>query len=223
MKKKSDFYSNSDSIELIYDIKKDHNIRIISNHFINRHNKVCKIIYNYKEYPLTEYFNLDNISYEDIIRKKITTTLKGLNLITDMSYMFQDCNELQKVFLSNVNMSQITSLESMFENCHNLEEISDTSLWNVEKVESMKHLFYCCTKLKYIPGIENWNPLNLTTCEKMFQFCDSLSTDEKEKIYNWNKVSKKIKDEAYSNLTHYANMGVNAFGILKNVASRIFN
>ena len=181
-----------------------------------------QIIYNNKEYPLIQYFHLDKINLYDSYKKEITITLKGLNLVTDMSYMFNDCVQLKKVDLSRINTSKIISMESMFENCKNLVEISDTSLWNVENVKSMKHLFYSCKKLKSIPGIENWEPLELDTCEKMFQYCESLSQYEMDKIYRWKNVSKLKKDEAFSNFTYYADKGAAALGFCKDVISNFF-
>jgi len=222
--KKNDFYPNNDSIDLIYDINTIYQrIRIINNKFINRYDKICKIIYNNKEYPLIQYFHLDKINLYDSYRKEIKITLKGLNLVTDMSYMFDDCVQLKKVDLSRINMSKIISMESMFENCENLVEISDTSLWNVENVKSMKHLFYSCKKLKCIPGIEHWDPRELDTCEKMFQHCESLSQYERDKIYSWKNVSKLKKDEAFSNFTYYADKGAAALGFCKDVISNFFN
>ena len=210
-------------MDLVYDIKTDYDLKIINNEFINRYNKVCIIIYNNMEYPLTEYFDLNNISFEDIIKRKIKITLKGLNSVKDMSNTFKDCTHLKKVFLSKTDMSKIISMESMFENCENLEEISDTSLWNVENIKSMERLFYSCKKLKSVPGINKWNPIDLETCYEMFGDCESLSVSEKEQVMKWGNVLKEIKDGAYKkSISNYFKLSYEVFDGVSNKLSGFF-
>ena len=218
-----DLFSSYDSMDLVYDIKTDYDIKIINNEFINRYNKVCIIIYNNMEYPLTEYFDLNNISFEDIIKRKIQITLKGLNSVKDMSNTFKDCTHLKKVFLSKTDMSKIISMESMFENCENLEEISDTSLWNVENIKSMERLFYSCKKLKSVPGINKWNPIDLETCYEMFGDCESLSVSEKEQVMKWGNVLKEIKDGAYKkSISNYFKLSYEVLDGVSNKLSGFF-
>ena len=111
----------------------------------------------------------------------------------------------------------------MFENCENLEEISDTTLWNVENIKSMERLFYSCKKLKSVPGINKWNPIDLETCYEMFGDCESLSVSEKEQVMKWGNVLKEIKDEAYKkSISNYFKLSYEVFDGVTNKLSSFF-
>ena len=111
----------------------------------------------------------------------------------------------------------------MFENCENLEEISDTSLWNVENIKSMERLFYYCKKLKSVPGINKWNPIDLETCYEMFGDCESLSVSEKEQVMKWGNVLKEIKDGAYKkSISNYFKLSYEVFDGVTNKLSSFF-
>ena len=54
--------------------------------------------------------------------------IKGINQfitnnVTNMTTMFQGCNEIEYLDLSNFNTSNVTDMECMFNKCHKLKEI----------------------------------------------------------------------------------------------------
>ena len=54
--------------------------------------------------------------------------IKGINKfntnnVTNMKAMFQECNELISLDLSNFNTSKVTDMGWMFNKCHKLKEI----------------------------------------------------------------------------------------------------
>ena len=88
--------------------------------------------------------------------------------ITDMSYMFFDCRNLQTIHM--IDTSKVTNMRSMFENCTNLQTISpiDTS-----KVTTMVRMFYYCTHLQTISQIDT---SKVTNMNYMFYYCSNLRT-----------------------------------------------
>ena len=197
--------------------------------FVKRYKDVCKIVYNGLEYPLTQNFNLCYITNEDKNKKEIKITLKGIENVKDMSFMFKKCYCLKKVFATRTDFSKVGNMEAMFEWCKNFEEISDTSHWNLENVEILKGLFYMCTSLTSIPGMNNWNPIKLKNCEEMFLGCYKyLKPSEASKIFEWKNVpeniNKAMKGYDVNNFWVYAlrdNLFWTIYGTLKYLFKRI--
>ena len=85
---------NYNEITMIYKIGKRESIQIFDEKFVNNNKSICKIIYDGKEYDLNENFELKNLNKSDIDKKTIEIKLKGINNITDMSYIFNECGYL---------------------------------------------------------------------------------------------------------------------------------
>ena len=77
------------SDEIIYKTNNEGKVKIFGETFVKNNKENCKIIYNNKKYEIKEYIN-------DIDKNKdeIKIKLKGINKITNMSYMFSGCNAL---------------------------------------------------------------------------------------------------------------------------------
>ena len=72
------------------------------------------------------------------------------------SYMFYNFNSLTDVEdIKNWNTSSVTNMYYMFRNCDGLTNI-DLSTWNVSKVTDMRYMFYDCNNLEAI-DLTNWN------------------------------------------------------------------
>ncbi|MDT2598697.1 BspA family leucine-rich repeat surface protein [Enterococcus hulanensis] len=61
--------------------------------------------------------------------------------IEDMSYMFNDCNYLQKLDLSGWNVSRVQNMEGMFGHCRQLQDLN-LSGWNTSQVQEMNGIFF---------------------------------------------------------------------------------
>jgi len=190
-------YCTSNTMDMIYIIpNNEKNIKLFSNKFFNMYAAISNLlilIYNGHYYSFKQYFNVNEFENSEIIKGEAKITLKGIEYINNMDFMFSGCNELKKVIAKETDFSNVISMNATFEKCENLEEIANTSKWNLENVTSLKGLFYMCPKLKDVPGIENWNPIRVTNCEEMFFFCKSLEASVIAKVENWKNVKKDIK------------------------------
>ena len=79
--------------------------------------------------------------------------IKGLhkfitNKVNTMRIMFQECNEIEYLDLSNFNTSNVTDMRLMFNECIKLKAIKGLSKINSNKVENMKKI-----KMKYVINI----------------------------------------------------------------------
>ena len=118
---------------IIYKINKnDKKIKIFGTDFVRNNKNKVKIIYEDVEYDLMEDFNLDNsLKQKDMLVIK----LKGISYITDMSYMFNNCNSLL--------------------------DLPDISTWNTSNIKDMSYMFYDCSILKKLPDISDLNTTNV--------------------------------------------------------------
>ena len=76
-------------INIIYDIKNRQCIRIFGTSFVETNLNICKMIIDNKEYEITEYFNIENYKNNN---NKLKIILKGIDNVTDMSWMFEGCS-----------------------------------------------------------------------------------------------------------------------------------
>lgn len=83
---------------------------------------------------------------------------KGLTTITHLEYL---------------NTSQVTNMQYMFSNCESLEAL-DLSTFNTENVTNMSNMFYYCKSLKSL-NLSSFNTSKVTLMGSMFSDCESLT------------------------------------------------
>ena len=221
--------NNNDEIIIQYKINNSifnnifgSDIKIFGQTFVDNNKEKCKIITDEKEEELKSI-----IKSKDIIRKDnniLNIKLKGINNITDISFMFEGCNSLLYIFgiknwntskvnnmshmfadckenkylpeeISFLNTGNVRNLNGIFSNCENLESLPDISKWKTGKVEDMGDIFYNCSKLKSLPDISKWNTCNAKYMENMFYKCESLLS--LPDILKWNPKKLKNKSDMF--------------------------
>ena len=90
------------------------------------------------------------------------------NNVTDMSYMFQDCESLTTI--PQLDTSKVTNMSRMFSNCISLQSIP---LLNTSSVTDMSHMFNSCESLTTVPQLDT---SSVTNMEWMFMGCELLTT-----------------------------------------------
>ena len=94
--------------------------------------------------------------------------------VTNMSFMFQNCNQLSSLDVSHFNTSKVTSMAAMFYGCNNLSSL-DLSGFNTSRVANMYGMFYDCSSLRSL-DVSSFNTCNVTTMGYMFGCCNNLSS-----------------------------------------------
>ena len=97
-------------------------------------------------------------------------------MVTDMSYMFAKDEKLQKLDLSNWDVSSVGlketeqnySFGAMFSGDTALTSVGDISHWRTENVHDTRQMFYGTTSLKNI-DLSGWNTGKLQIAEGMFR------------------------------------------------------
>ena len=163
---------NKNEIDLIYNKQNNENdIKIFGDDFVSKNKDLCKIIYNNKEYDLTQ-----KIDCKDIKDNRLKIKLKGINNVTDLTSMFEGCSQLSNLSnFSNWNTSYVFNMDKLFNNCKS-SELPDISNLNTSNVMIMKDGFAGCSSLKSLPDISNWNTSNVMEMSYMFSGCSSLKS-----------------------------------------------
>ena len=95
--------------------------------------------------------SLTSTAYWFIGYKDLTTIINIDNLntnnVTDMCYMFYDCQKLSSLDLSKFNTNNVTNMSYMFNGCSNLSTIYVDSEWNTVKVNHSSGMFSGCNNL----------------------------------------------------------------------------
>ena len=141
-----------------YEIKNvNRKVKIFGNIFVKNSLDKCKIICQKKEYNLMEYYDIKDYKKDKNI---LEIELKIINNLSDMSYMFDNCESL--IYLSNdLNTNEVKDMSYMFKNCFSLPILLDISKWDINNVNNMSGMFSNCKNLINLPDISKWNTSNV--------------------------------------------------------------
>ena len=130
-------------INIIYNFNGENNINIFGYNFIKNNKNICKMIIDNKEYELAKKYNGKRSN-----NNKLKIKLKGINNVTNMSYMFSGCSSLLSLpDISNWNTNNVIDMSAMFFECSSLSFLPDISKWNTDKVTDLNNMFSWCKSL----------------------------------------------------------------------------
>ena len=178
----------NDEIRIKYKKEKQkEKIKIFGSSFVQRNVNMCKIKYNEKEYKLTEKLNIEEDKEN---KEEIEIILKGIDNITKLNEMFEDCSSL--IEFSNWNPPLVTNMSCMFSGCKSLKFLPDLSNWNTSAVTDMRSMFRYCSRLESLPDLSKWDTSNVNNMYEMFYDCKSLKF--LPDISKWNTSKVKFID-----------------------------
>ena len=93
------------------------------------------------------FHDFSSNTFTNLIFKDVDTSN-----VTDMDFMFNDCESLTSLDVSKFDTSNVTNMEYMFQSCSALTSL-DISGWDTSNVTNMKYMFYACRTLKTIKMI----------------------------------------------------------------------
>ena len=89
--------------------------------------------------------------------------------LTNMSYMFNRCQDMEEIDLLSFNTIKANNMAHMFNGCSLLKNI-DLSSFNTKNVVDMNHMFAGCSSLNEI-DLSSFNTNNVTNMSWMFSAC----------------------------------------------------
>lgn len=93
--------------------------------------------------------------------------------VTNMSRTFAECTRLKKLNLDSFRTPSLTNASQMFMNCSSLMQL-DLSRFTTSRVSNFTEMFYNCSGLHQL-NVSNFTLENTTTLIGMFQGCASLT------------------------------------------------
>ena len=96
---------------------------------------------------------------------------------TTLSSFFAALSELETITgLEYLNTANVTDMSSLFDHCQKLTSL-DLSNFNTAKVTNMNRMFSNCSNLKTIYASDKFTTAAVTESKNMFSYCGSLSGD----------------------------------------------
>ena len=118
------------------------------------------------------FFKDATATYKNII--SVNFSHFDTSLVTNMSHLFYECQDLQSLDLSNFNTSLVTDMSYMFYLCKNLLSL-DLSNLNASLVIDMRYMFYSCTNLQSL-DLTNFKTSLVVDITYIFNQCQSLQS-----------------------------------------------
>ena len=204
-KKKKRIYQKKNKNEITFKYKVDKSckeLKIFGKKFVENNKNKCIIEYKSDYYSWLKSKDLaENIDTDDLPNDILELTLKNIDKMTDMSYMFDGCKSLLALIdASEWDTSNITNMSYLFNECECLISISDISKWNTSKVTDMSGMFNRCYSLISIPDLSKWDVSNVKSMKYMF-------SAKEGKIFNY-KISslKSLPDISKWNTSNVIDM-----------------
>ena len=123
---------------------------------------------------------------------------------TTLNYFFEGLTQLETITgLEYLNTANVTDMSFLFDHCQKLTSL-DLSNFNTAKVTNMNRMFSYCSNLKTIYASDKFKTAAVTKSENMFLNCSSLSGDIDWSDKAVDKTYAKIdggyfRDKAYDN------------------------
>ena len=121
------------------------------------------------------------------------------NNVINMSYMFYNCKTLSSfpTFFCYCDTSKVTDMSNLFNGCESLREIKDISYWDTSEVENMCKMFYGCKLLKNLKNILIWDTKNVIDMSYMFYNCSKLKSIDTENENGIKWNTEKVENMSY--------------------------
>ena len=118
-------------------------------------------------------FNSNNCNRVNVENNGSIITLEWDNAITTSDNMFESCNDIIEIDMTNFNTSLVKTMKNTFERCYNLKSINLKFL-DTSNVKSFEYMFYLCQSLKSI-DVSHFNTGSTSVMSHMFDSCESLT------------------------------------------------
>lgn len=136
--------------------------------------------YSFVWKDLVEEFDIELINFTSAEELFCNTDfevidLEGMNTsqVTNMSSIFENCQNLSYVSLKELDCSKVVSMKDMFLECPNLKE-ADLSTLELKSVRDLSGMFYECTNLRSI-SFQTSGVIRPSSMRDMFSGCLSLA------------------------------------------------
>ena len=143
------------------------------------------------------YDHLEKIDFNDCFNTE---------MVEDMCEMFQGCERLQEIDLSDFNTKNVTDMSGMFNDCLQITKIN-VSRFDTSKVKNMSSMFKDCVSLKNL-DVENFDTGNVENMSEMFKRCFALVNLNLESFDTGNV---KFMQDMFKDCSELVNLDISNF------------
>ena len=207
-----------------------YDLYIVSKNDYSKYNSkdLSRLFYGYNNLKSVDlsYLDLSNITnmygmfyndkkLENIIWPEKIDTKK----VTDMGYLFANCNNLTEIDTSKFDTSSVTNMKYMF--AATKVENLDLSNFDTSNVTDMYGMFYKDSELKNI-NIKSFDTSNVTTMKALFHSCSSLENID---LSNFNTSNVHDYSSMFRNCSSLKNLDLSNFNTIQgeNMQYMFFN
>lgn len=158
--------------------------------------------------------NMSRMFYDCWNLQKLDISSFDVKNVTDMSRMFASCRNLQELKFGSFDTSKVKDMSWLFSGCEQLEQL-DVSSFRTENVKNMAWTFWRCAKLKEL-DLNSFHTENVTDMSCMFYGCESLETLN---LNSFDTKNVKNMDQMFVGCTKLREVSSNPFN-MKNVEHR---
>ncbi len=139
--------------------------------------------------------------FDEMYSLESITGLNNLNTskVTNMSYMFADCQSLTSLDLSTFNTSNVTDMKRMFNQCYGLSNLN-LRTWDTSNVTNMSSMFCLCYSLTNL-DLSSFNTEHVTDMGAMFIHCRGLTSIDLSHFNTTNVTKMTSMFNTCNNLT----------------------
>lgn len=105
--------------------------------------------------------------------KYVDLSRADLSRVTDMEWMFYECESLEEVVLGNADVSNVVNTHSMFYSCSQLSEIDMSAFFSNNVVNFVDNMFGECHSLREL-NLSGWDWTNVGYCNGLLTNCNNL-------------------------------------------------
>ena len=118
--------------------------------------------------------------------------------LQDISIMFQNCEKLENINVTNFNTKHVKDMNGIFSGCKGLKKAVNLAKWSTDDVKEMIGMFNNCVLLPEVTLPKNMNLGKVQNASGMFYGCEKLKTlgnDDYLKFTNKNVKVENIFDK----------------------------
>ena len=149
---------------------------------------------------------------DEIITAKINVT--GM---TNCNYMFDGCDNLVKIDMSDWDTSSVTNMEAMFAWCQKLQSLDDLETLDTSNVKNMSRMFQGCMGLSQIK-FKHFNTENVENMDYMFGNCSNVEIAD---LSNLDTSNLKSMYDIFRNCDLLKSINLSSFDLTKCNSFRI--
>jgi len=138
--------------------------------------------------------------FRDVALTSLDLTGFDTSAVTDMSYMFYNCNKLHTLDVTGWDTGNVTTTRCMFYFDNKLVNLIGEEGWVLNNVETVQSMFRACTALETV-DVTNWDLSKVTTFSGFFcsnsDNTGAMALKELVGMENWNIQLLETLDSAF--------------------------